>query len=77
MQMTERSMQKFMIRIQQIKVPVKHTEKDIELKIRKLLRIGPEQPISFQIRKQSVDARRGRETVYVYTVDVDLHRTTS
>lgn len=74
--MTERSMQKFMIRIQQIKVPVKHTEKDIELKIRKLLRIGPEQPISFQIRKQSVDARRGRETVYVYTVDVDLHRTT-
>lgn len=61
-----------MIRIQQIKVPVKHDKKEIERKIRKLLRLKPSQPVAFQIRKQSLDARRGQETVYVYTVDVDL-----
>ena len=61
-----------MIRIHQIKVPVRHTRNDIERKIRKLLSIKQEQPFTFQIRKQSMDARRGHEVSYVYTVDVDL-----
>lgn len=61
-----------MIRIQQIKVPVRHEKKDIEHKIRKLLRLGQTEPLDFQIWKQSIDARRGQEASYVYTVDVDL-----
>ncbi len=61
-----------MIRIQQIKVPVQHTRKDIERKIRKLLSLKQEQTFTFEIWKQSIDARRGREASYVYTVDVTL-----
>lgn len=61
-----------MIRIQQIKVPLRHTKNDIERKIRKLLRVKKEQPVTFRIWKQSIDARRGHEAAYVYTVDVEL-----
>lgn len=61
-----------MIRIQQIKVPLKHTKDDIERKIKKLLRISSTQLKDFQIRKQSIDARRGKEACYVYTADVNL-----
>ncbi|MDE7312505.1 MAG: NAD(P)-binding protein [Eubacterium sp.] len=61
-----------MIRVLQVKVPIRHEKKDMERKIRKLLHLKPAQQFTFQIRKQSVDARRGQEPVYVYTVDVDL-----
>lgn len=61
-----------MIRIQQIKVPVRHSRQDIERKIRKLLRLKQTQPVTFQIWKQSIDARRGQEASYIYTVDVEL-----
>ena len=61
-----------MIRIQQIKMPLKHNKNDIELKIRRLLRLKPDQEFSFHIFKQSIDARRKSEVVYVYTVDVML-----
>jgi len=61
-----------MIRIQQIKVPVRHSRQDIEQKIRKLLHVKQEQPFTFQIWKQSIDARRGQEMSYIYTVDVEL-----
>ncbi len=61
-----------MIRIQQIKVPVRHEKKDIEHKIRKLLHLKQTEALEFEIWKQSIDARRGRELSYIYTVDVDL-----
>lgn len=61
-----------MIRIQQMKMPIQHKEKDIEQKIRKLLHVRQSQPLAFQIWKQSIDARRGQEASYVYTVDVNL-----
>lgn len=62
-----------MIRIQQIKVPVRHDKKDIEHKIRKLLHLKQTETIDFEIWKQSIDARRGQEPSYVYTVDIHLH----
>lgn len=46
--------------------------KKIRKKIRRLLHLAPEQAFTFQIIKQSIDARRGHEASYVYTVDVDL-----
>lgn len=61
-----------MIQIQQLKMPVEHEKKEIAHKIRKLLRLKPSQPFDFQIRKQSIDARRGQQPFYVYTVTVDL-----
>lgn len=66
-----------MIRIQQIKVPPGHTKTDIERKIRKLLHLGKDQPVTFQIQKQSIDARRSHEASYVYTVDVELNLDTA
>ena len=61
-----------MIRIQQLKVPVEHEKKDIEHKIRKILRLKPKQRFTFSIWKQSIDARRKNEIAYVYTVDVNI-----
>lgn len=61
-----------MIRIQQLKVPVEHEKKDIEHKIRKILRLKPKQRFTFRIWKQSIDARRKNEIAYVYTVDVNI-----
>lgn len=61
-----------MIRIQQIKVPVRHSRQDIEQRIRKLLHLKQAQPVTFEIWKQSIDARRGQEASYIYTVDVEL-----
>lgn len=59
-----------MIRIQQIKVPVKHSHTDIEKKIQKILRLKSGQAFTYRIWKQSIDARRKNEVSYVYTVDV-------
>lgn len=64
-----------MIRIQQIKVPLNHSKADIEHKIRRLLRIPKEQELIYQIRRQSIDARRRQQASYVYTVDVKLDMT--
>lgn len=61
-----------MIRIQQIKVPIKHNRADIEAKIRKILKLKPGQELKFEIYKQSIDARRKNEVSYVYTVDVEI-----
>ncbi len=61
-----------MIRIQQIRVPLNHSKDDIERKIKKLLRIRSDHPAAIRIKKQSIDARRGREACYVYTADADF-----
>lgn len=57
-----------MIRINQIKLPINHTDKDIEKEIVKLLKLKNEK-FTFKIVKQSIDARI--DTVkYIYSVDV-------
>lgn len=61
-----------MIRIQQIKLPLKHSMDDLERKVRKLLRLKQEEKFTFRILKQSIDARRKNEVSYVYTVDVSI-----
>ena len=57
-----------MIRIQQIKLPITHTPEDLENAIRKTLGIK-DQPLSFVIRRQSLDARKKPELFFVYTID--------
>ena len=62
-----------MLRIQQLKLPVQHSKKDLHDKIIKTLKIRPDELIRYEIVKQSLDARGG-ELKYVYIVDVEVKR---
>lgn len=59
-----------MIRLNQLKLSITHSEEDLKRKTAKALRISPERIQSLQIVKQSIDARKKPELYYVYTVDV-------
>lgn len=61
-----------MIRIQQLKLPVSHTEEQLKSKIAKTLRLPINEIKQYNIRKQSVDARKKQEVSFVYTVDVEV-----
>lgn len=61
-----------MIRLNQLKLSITHTEEDLRQKAAKVLRIPPEQIRNLQIVKQSIDARKKPELYYVYTVDVSV-----
>ncbi|MDO4272037.1 MAG: NAD(P)-binding protein [Eubacteriales bacterium] len=60
-----------MIRITQLKLSIDHTPKDLERKIARQLRLG-NTPFTFEIKKQSLDARRKEDKKFVYTVDVSV-----
>lgn len=63
-----------MLSIQQLKLPVSHTQNELEKKILKNLKIQKEELISWKIRKQSLDARKKPELFFVYTVDVNVKK---
>ena len=60
-----------MIRITQLKLPITHTEEQLHRKIAKTLRLG-NQPFTYEIRKQSLDARHKEDKKFVYTVDIKV-----
>lgn len=60
-----------MIRISQLKLPISHTQKELQNKIAKSLRCGGTD-FTFEIKKQSLDARHKDDKKFVYTVDVTL-----
>lgn len=60
-----------MIRIQQLKLPVTHTEEELVEKIVRELKIKPQQIASWEIVRRSLDARHKGELKYVYLVDVE------
>jgi len=59
-----------MIRINQLKLKINHTEADLKVKILKSLHLKEDALLSYHIKKQSVDARKKPELSFVYTVDV-------
>ena len=59
----------FMIRITQLKLPVGHKPEQLKKKIAKTLRCG-EDTFTYEIVRQSLDARHKEEKKFVYTVDV-------
>lgn len=61
-----------MIRIGQLKLHPNHSEQELLQKIAKTLRIPEQEILRFQIRKQSIDARKKPQIQYVYTVDVEV-----
>ena len=58
-----------MIRIQQLKLPVGHTEAELRQSLARELRIPGERIRRYEIWKKSIDARK-KPVLYVYTVDV-------
>ena len=58
-----------MIRIQQLKLPIEHTRQDLEKKLRRELRLKPEESLVYEIRKRSVDARKKPELYFNYVID--------
>ena len=58
-----------MIRITQLKLPVGHKPEQLKKKIAKTLRCG-EDTFTYEIVRQSLDARHKEEKKFVYTVDV-------
>ncbi len=63
-----------MIQISQIKLEIPHAENKLKEKIVKLLRIRPQDVVSFRILKKSLDARKKPQLFYVYTVDVEVKK---
>ena len=61
-----------MIRVQQLKMPISHTDVELLAGVSKKLRISKQDIISWEIIRQSVDARRKPELFYVYTIDVEI-----
>ena len=61
-----------MIRIGAIKLNPGHTEQDLLRRIAKTLRIPESEIVSYEIHKQSIDARKKPLIQYVYTVDIQV-----
>ncbi len=59
-----------MIRLQQVKLPIRHTKEDLEKAIEKALHLLPGEEMEYEIVRQSLDARRKPELLYSYVVDV-------
>lgn len=57
-----------MLQISQLKLKVTHTTEELEQKIRKTLQISEKELESYEIQKQSLDARHKPELYYVYTI---------
>ena len=61
-----------MIRINQIKLTPDKGKEELAQKAAKILRISEKEILSLKIRKQSTDARKKPNIMYVYTVDVEV-----
>ena len=58
-----------MIRITQLKLPIEHSPEDLEHKIARTLRVD-KGAFTWQIIRQSLDARHKNDKLFVYTIDV-------
>ncbi|MFV0364480.1 MAG: NAD(P)/FAD-dependent oxidoreductase, partial [Suipraeoptans sp.] len=62
-----------MIQINQLKLPIKHTENDITLKVAKTLRINKNDISNIEVKRRSIDARNKDDIKYVYAVLVSIN----
>jgi hypothetical protein len=60
-----------MIKINQLKLPVTHSEEELTHKIQKTLKLNEKTEFTYQILKRSLDARKKPELFYVYTIGVE------
>jgi uncharacterized FAD-dependent dehydrogenase len=61
-----------MLRISNIKLPIKHNNEDILKKAAETLGVKADEISGFKITGQSIDARNKSNIVYVYSVDVSI-----
>ena len=61
-----------MLRLSQLKLPLEHSEADLEAAIRRRLRLRPDQLRHHTVVKRSVDARRHDAIALVYSLDLEL-----
>jgi uncharacterized FAD-dependent dehydrogenase len=61
-----------MIRLQQLRLPVGHTDDDLKKAVGSALKINPKDLLSFRIYRQGVDARHRRKIYFVYSIDIDV-----
>ena len=64
-----------MIRINQIKLPIDHTQGQLKNKIKKILKLRSD-VFSYKILKKSIDARKKPELFYIYSVSVEIDNET-
>ncbi len=58
-----------MLRITQLKLPVEHTQEQLEKKLLRAAHIKENELKTYTVRKRSLDARKKPELYYVYTID--------
>ncbi len=63
-----------MIRITQLKLHVNHERDDIKNKAARLLKVSPAAIKSIKLVKQSIDARKKDDILFIYTVDVEADK---
>lgn len=63
-----------MLRLTNLKLPLDHTEQDLEAAILKKLRLSPSELTKYTVFKRSYDARRRGAIALVYTIDLDTPR---
>lgn len=61
-----------MLKINQLKLPINHTEEELLAKIRKQLQLKPKDIFIYKITKKSIDARKKPELFYVYSIQVEV-----
>jgi hypothetical protein len=61
-----------MIKINQLKLPVEHSEAELHHKIQKLLKLNDSTKFTYRILKRSLDARKKPDLFYVYTLGVEV-----
>lgn len=61
-----------MLRLNEIKLPVNHTEKDLETEIIKRLKLRNSDILRYQIFKRSYDARKKENIIFVYSIDTEI-----
>ncbi len=63
-----------MLRIQQIKLPIDHTEEDLLIKAAEALKVKKEEIKELSIFRKSIDARKKDEILFIYALDVDTYK---
>lgn len=64
-----------MIKINQIKLPVTHSDEALKKKIIKMLKLNAKTSFTYRILKKSLDARKKPELFYTYSVSVEIEDT--
>ncbi len=61
-----------MLSVSQIKLPVSHNEEDLLSSLCRALKTNKKSILSYQVVKQSLDARKNQPLLYVYTLEAEV-----